>query len=198
MRMEFSGAVSQYLNGVIALNVDAALKFSRALKCAVADFSPRLADQLREGSEHAVEVAPGSHRLPIRRARFKLSAGITGYEIDYDHDEGEPIFMALRWFREKRYRPERLLAIRVSGRSMEPSLYDGDLVIVNTDDVALTDGEVFAANYEGELVVKRLKRQAGAWLLASDNPDKARFPDKLCSDGCGLIGRIVYKQSEHI
>ena len=90
------------------------------------------------------------------------------------------------------------LAVKVSGRSMEPSLYDGDLVIVNLDDTRLQDGQVFAANYDGELVIKRLKREAGSWYLASDSLDKARFPDKRCSDGCGLIGRVVYKQSEHI
>jgi phage repressor protein C with HTH and peptisase S24 domain len=81
---------------------------------------------------------------------------------------------------------------------MEANLHDGDLVVINTDDVTPKDGVVFAANYDGELVIKRLKRDAGQWFLASDNPDKARFGDKLCADGCGLIGRIVYKQSEQI
>lgn len=143
-------------------------------------------------------TSPGDNRLPIRRAMFKISAGVSGYEVEYEHGDSEPIFMARRWFKENHYRPDKLLAIRVSGRSMEPSLYDGDLVIVNTDDVTLKDGQVFAANYDGELVIKRLKRESGHWHLSSDNQDKIRFPDKRCSDGCGLIGRIVYKQSEHI
>lgn len=151
-----------------------------------------------EGSGSPPPTLPGENRLPIRRAMFKISAGVSGYEIEYDHNESEPIFMARRWFKENHYRPDKLLAIRVSGRSMEPSLYDGDLVIVNMEDVSMKDGQVFAANYEGELVIKRLKRESGYWHLASDNPDKIRFPDKRCSDGCGLLGRIVYKQSEHI
>ena len=147
----------------------------------------------RDGAIH-----PGEGRLAIRRALFKLSAGVSGYEVEYEDGESEPIFMGRRWFESHRYRPERLIAIKVSGRSMEPSLHDGDLVIVNTDDTALKDGEVFAANFEGELVIKRLKREAGNWYLSSDNQDKIRFGDKLCNEGCGLIGRIVYKQSEHI
>ena len=143
-------------------------------------------------------VEPGDSRLPVRRVLFRLSAGVSGYEVEYEDGESEPIFMARRWFEQHRYRPDRLLAIKVSGRSMEPSLYDGDLVIVNLDDTALRDGLVYAANYEGELVIKRLKRDAGVWYLASDSLDKIRFPDKRCSDGCGLIGRIVYRQTEHI
>lgn len=127
-----------------------------------------------------------------------LSAGVSGYEIEYDSGESEPIFMARRWFDAHHYRPEMLLAIKVTGRSMEPSLYDGDLVLVNTEDTALKDGCVFAANYEGELVIKRLRRDAGEWFLVSDSPDKRYYADKRCSDGCGLIGRIVYRQTEHI
>ena len=143
-------------------------------------------------------VEPGDARLPVRRVLFRLSAGVSGYEIEYEDGESEPIFMARRWFDQHGYRPGRLLAIKVTGRSMEPSLYDGDLVIVNLDDTRLQDGQVFAANYEGELVIKRLKRDAQQWFLSSDSPDKIRFGDKRCTDGCGLIGRIVYRQTEHI
>ena len=141
---------------------------------------------------------PGDARLPIRRVLFRLSAGVSGYEIEYEDGESEPIFMARRWFDRHGYRPSQLLAIKVTGRSMEPSLYDGDLVIVNLDDTRLQDGQVFAANYEGELVIKRLKRDAQQWFLSSDSPDKIRFGDKRCTDGCGLLGRIVYRQTEHI
>src|SRR5437764_356058 len=38
-------AVSQYLNGRIPLNVDAATKFASLLNCSIADFSPDLAAQ---------------------------------------------------------------------------------------------------------------------------------------------------------
>lgn len=73
-------------------------------------------------------VPPGDGRLPIRRAMFRASAGANGYEIEYDHGESEPIFMSRRWFTEHRFRPEDMLAVKVSGRSMEPSLYSTDLL----------------------------------------------------------------------
>lgn len=38
--------IAQYLNGNIALNVDAAARFSRGLFCDISDFSPRLASYL--------------------------------------------------------------------------------------------------------------------------------------------------------
>lgn len=41
------GAVWQYLNAVIPLNLDAALKFADGLDVSISDFSPRLADALQ-------------------------------------------------------------------------------------------------------------------------------------------------------
>ena len=103
------------------------------------------------------------------------------------------------WFTRNRYRPEKLLAVKVKGESMQPSLYDGDTVTINTADIQPADGEVFAVNYEGELLVKRLIRDAGIWWITSDNSDQRKFPRKECTgDGCLLIGKIVHKQSERI
>lgn len=82
---------------------------------------------------------------------------------------------------------------------MEPALFAGDTVVINTADKVIKDGFVYAINYEGEDVVKRLMRDNGDWWLTSDSPDQRRYPRKLCRDGaCIIIGKIVHKQSEHI
>ena len=70
--------------------------------------------------------------------------------------------------------------------------------MVNTEQITPKDGTVFAVNYEGELVIKRLVRDRGEWWLSSDNPDQTRYPRKLCDENCIIIGEIVHKQSEHI
>jgi phage repressor protein C with HTH and peptisase S24 domain len=134
----------------------------------------------------------------IRRVRFKLSAGGSGYGIEYLGDDAEPIVFRREWFSSRHLRPDKLFAVQVYNGSMEPSLWAGDTVVVNTADTEPRDGEVFAVNYEGELIVKRLVRDAGQWWLTSDNPDQRRYPRKACDDGVVLIGRIVHKQSEHI
>ena len=63
---------------------------------------------------------------------------------------------------------------------------------------ASADGKVFAINYEGELVIERMKRDGGEWWLAPDNDDKRRYPDKRVGEGVILLGRVVYKSSERI
>lgn len=134
----------------------------------------------------------------IRRVKFKLSAGASGFGITYLDDEAAPIAFSRRWYEDRGLRPEKLFATTVANGSMEPGLYDGDTVVVNTEQGEPMDGRVFAANYEGELVIKRLIRDEGKWWLASDNPDKRLYPRKVCHEGVFLIGQIVHKQSERI
>lgn len=135
---------------------------------------------------------------PIRRVKFKLPAGASGFGLDYCDEDGNPLVFRKDWYERRGFRPSQLLATTVSNGSMEPGLYDGDTVIVNTAQIEPKDGVVFAVNYEGEMVVKRLVRDEGQWWLSSDNPDQRRYPRKVCHEGVKLIGEIVHKQSERI
>lgn len=136
--------------------------------------------------------------VQVPRVQFKLSAGVSGFAIEPESGNGKPIYFREDWFRLHNYRPEKLFSVRVSGASMEPSLWDGDLVVVNTDDTKLHDGDVYALNYEGEMVIKRMRRDAGEWWATSDNADQRRFAPKRCTEDVQVIGRVVYKQSERI
>lgn len=156
---------------------------------------PKRVEDLRT-TAHTVDEE--SDFAAVRRVKFKISAGISGYSIEYLNGHRAPIFFRKDWLQQRGYNPDKLVAVTVSGASMEPSLFDGDLVVINLDDTKLIDGVSYAANYEGEVVVKRLKRDAGEWWLSSDNQDKRRYPDKRCTDQVFIIGRIVHKQSEHV
>lgn len=134
----------------------------------------------------------------IRRVQFKLSAGASGFSVDYRGDLGPPIPFPKAWYERKGLTPSKLFATTVSNGSMEPGLFDGDTVVVNTAGNEPKDGRVFAVNYEGELVIKRLVRDDGQWWLSSDNPDQRRYPRKVCHEGVVLLGEIVHKQSERI
>jgi phage repressor protein C with HTH and peptisase S24 domain len=158
---------------------------------------PRL-DQKKNAEKREFQVEHDPNLIPIRRVDFKLSAGISGYSVDVVNGDLAPIFFRKDWIERNRLDVNNLFALRVSGHSMETSLYDEDLVVVNTADTKPTDGDVFAINYEGELVIKRMIRQADGWVLSSDNPDKRKYADKVCHENCIVLGRVIYKQSERI
>jgi hypothetical protein len=149
-------------------------------------------------NDGAIDLESHPDLSPVKRVSIHLSAGIDGYEIQFHEEEGPPVFFRRDWMRQHGYKADRLVAVRVKGQSMETGLWAGDLVVVNLDDVEPKDGEVFAVNYEGQDVVKRLTRDAGDWWLTSDNADQRRYPKKLCTQDVKIIGRVVYKQSEVI
>jgi phage repressor protein C with HTH and peptisase S24 domain len=157
-----------------------------------------------EGSEHAIQESVPIYLVnnpefpAIRRVSLRLEAGINGFGVEAEPEDGAPIVFRQEWFVQNGYKPEKLFALRVHGSSMEPGLFDGDTVVVNTAQSEPVDGSVFAINYEGEAVIKRMVRDAGHWWLSSDNPDASRYPRKLANGTAIVIGQVVHKQSERI
>jgi phage repressor protein C with HTH and peptisase S24 domain len=137
-------------------------------------------------------------QIQIRKVKLHLSAGITGFTVEPEESDGNPISFRKEWFLRNGYQPNRLIAIGVKGDSMEPTMSQRDTVVVNTADKAPKDGKIFAVNYEGEAVIKRMERNIGQWWLVSDNPDQRQYPRKVCSgDACLIIGRVVVLQREN-
>lgn len=144
---------------------------------------------------HPQPSEPGHEFVAIERINLKVSAGVTGFAIEHLNGNGPPIFFRADWLKAEGLRADKLFALRVSGDSMEPSLWDGDLVVINSAATDPKDGIVFVVNYEGEPVIKRLERDAGDWWLTSDN---YRYKRKRCDEHAILIGQVIYKQSQRI
>lgn len=137
--------------------------------------------------------------VQIPKVKLRLSAGITGFQVEPENYDGAKTTVPAEWMLRNGFKKDKLIAIRVKGESMEPTLYDSDLVVLNTADTVPVDGSVFAINYEGEPVVKRMVRDAGDWWLTSDNLDQRRFPRKVCQgEACLIIGRVVRKESDRL
>lgn len=134
----------------------------------------------------------------VRRVKFRFTAGITGFAVEFLSEVSAPIVFQLTWYQQHGYKPGRLFAVIICGKSMEPGLSDGDTVVINTVSNQPIDGSVFAINYEGELVVKRLIRDDGEWWLCSDSTDHKRHPRKRCGEMTFIIGEIILKQSSNI
>ncbi|APB99048.1 hypothetical protein A4F89_06750 [Polynucleobacter asymbioticus] len=135
----------------------------------------------------------------VKKVNLRVSAGITGFGVEPCTGDDSLIVFRADWYQSRRLKPDNLLALKVSGASMEPNLYDGDVVVMNRADTELKDGEVFVFNLDGEVVIKRAVRDGGQWWLDSDNQDKTRFTRKACPDGiCIPLGKVIHRQTERI
>jgi DNA polymerase V len=62
-------------------------------------------------------------------------------------------------------------------------IFDGDLLVFDRGITPQPDDIVIAVVH-GELTVKRLRRQDGAWQLAAENPNFPTLP--IRDDGCEI------------
>jgi phage repressor protein C with HTH and peptisase S24 domain len=199
--------VNQWLTGKIkSMDIRYALRLERALGVShiwlmTGEGDPRAAPLHALPDALPVRAADNDDAefVQVRMVKLRLSAGITGFQAEPEARDGGTLGMRRSWIERNGLHARHLIAILVKGESMEPSLYEDDIVIVNTLDTKPVDGAVYAFNYEGEAVIKRLARDAGQWWLTSDNPDQRKYHRKLCQGtACIVIGRIVRKESDRI
>ena len=95
-----------------------------------------------------------------------------------------------RLARALRLRPGKAGLITVRGDSMEPGLFDGDQLIVDTADRTPTASpRVYVILIEGAVMVKRVSAGEGRLVAVSDNPAAAPVPDGEVE----VVGRVVWR-----
>lgn len=98
------------------------------------------------------------------------------------------------WFiGQKGMDPEEAALMFVTGDSMEPTFYDGDLVLINKANKTIYGGGVYAVRWENRLIIKRLSLSApGKLRVASDN-EKFYPPIEVDADNSvEVIGKVVW------
>ncbi|MRT27609.1 LexA family transcriptional regulator [Herbaspirillum sp. CAH-3] len=142
----------------------------------------------------APAARPDIVEIPVYK--LNITAGITGFQAELDESEfAIPVAVTQRWLDQHGLAKEQLVATTVRGDSMEETLSDGDTVIINTKSVRPRDNKIFAVNFGGQAVVKRLISDFGRWFLVSDNSDQKRYHREECStENCILIGEVVMAQ----
>lgn len=145
--------------------------------------------------EYEEDLPPGEYAM-VPRLEVKLSAGpgSGASQLAFDFDDGQLRAYSADWIRKNHLRPNKLRVMKGSGRSMEPTVFDGDDLLVNLAETEVVDGRVYALWYEGGERVKRLYRLPGGGLrIRSDN--EREFPEiVLGPDYAGhvrIIGRVI-------
>jgi len=96
-----------------------------------------------------------------------------------------------RWLRGQGLDPAMLSAIAVTGDSMEPTLRDGDEILVDRTPRPPRDG-IHVVRLDDSLLVKRLDTgRPGQVVLLSDNA--AYRPIEVAAGEVHLVGRVVWK-----
>jgi phage repressor protein C with HTH and peptisase S24 domain len=204
-------AVSQYLNGRIPLNVDAATKFATVLGCSVQDFSPSLAKQVARYTQ-ATEVDPlpyltnagrvvvgrDEETVPVKLMTISIEGGYPAFLPDQEFDDGGTINIPLHEVEKADWIPHCLRAIKVRGDSMRPAFNDKDVVVIDIANTRMVSGEIYAINHDGKPVIKQLVKEGPTWWMYSFNRAPEYGRTIFRSPESAIIGMVVYQPPRKI
>lgn len=146
---------------------------------------------LRSQAEIAASPAVGTVTIP--RYAVELSAG-NGRTVA-DFDEIEPLVVPESWVRRVFGRPPAHLVLAdAAGTSMEPTIRDRDLLVVDTADQRLISGRIYALVVGDTLLVKRIERTLrGQIFLRPDNPSyQSEELTQDITDTVRILGRVIW------
>lgn len=100
------------------------------------------------------------------------------------------------WLARIGAKPENLAVIYAAGSSMEPYIFDGDVVLFDTSETQPKHGQVYVVRRpDCSVSIKRLVQQlSGDWVIKSDNPDRSE--EKVSSDTIHeipFVGRVIWR-----
>lgn len=202
---ETQGAVEQYLNGRIPLNLSAALKFAEGLGVAVEEFSPTIAQQLRPGayrrwkSPEPIETEESNVRelhsalkgmVPVISwvQAGDFASVVDNYQPGHADDWAYPVGPVHR----------HTYGLKVRGPSMtntsgeEPTFPDGSVIIVEPDLIDVPEnlvGKFVIVRRAGddEATFKRLVKDAGKFYLQPLNPQFQSMELRAGDVICGVV-----------
>lgn len=141
----------------------------------IEDFSSKMEPV---GAYHEDDPVPPGY-VAIPEFRICFGAGSHTPPTFEEVTESRKALYRLDFFEELNADPDGCKRVKVSGDSMEPTLCDGDTVLVVEDYGRIIDGDIYVFSVRDELMIKRLYRRAnGTIVIHSDNED-GRYIDEV-------------------
>jgi hypothetical protein len=142
--------------------------------------------------------AAGAHQdyVVVPRYDVRVSAGKGVAEPGHEHELPLGAFaFALSWVQENLGRSGRgFCSVRVHGDSMQPTLLQGDEIIIDRQVQRVDVSGIYVIALRGDLLVKRVQRKLdGSLVVKSDNA--AYEPEHITSDIAEefrVVGRMVW------
>lgn len=133
--------------------------------------------------------------IPMVEAR--LSAGCGSLETSGESERG---YAFRKDFLARKGNYKNMVLMRVSGDSMEPEIYNNDVVLIDQSKKDIFPGRIFAVGFEEAIYLKRIDMLPGKIVLKSAN--LAYPPVELdvrgqCEDFFRVIGRVLWSGREY-
>lgn len=171
------GKTFEYYAGDMPTAVQQALGFTPTINTAKTAFPLPIGDDL--------EQVPFFHTV--------ASAGFGAINQDV-YLPDDYIGLSTQWLNSKGLHKTSLTFILAEGDSMYPTIYNGDMLLVDRSRNQLKDGKIYVVRSGDQLWVKRIQGIIGGIRLISDNKDVYAPVDVIFNDGLDfqVIGQVVF------
>ncbi|OLN30932.1 putative transcriptional regulator [Desulfovibrio sp. DV] len=131
----------------------------------------------------------GYTEVPLREATASMGGGST------ETGDRTLTYLSFRtdWIRSKG-NPEYMTAIRAFGDSMEPTITDGSVVLIDEGRRQFVKNKVYYLRHNGQMYIKRLVDVAGQLGIVSDNDANIQLVSD--ADDFEIIGRCIWTARE--
>jgi hypothetical protein len=124
---------------------------------------------------------------------YQVEASAGHGSLITDEPLAEPMAFRSDWLRREGFDPAKMAVIRAKGDSMEPTINDGDVILIRLKNGEAPRDGLYVLRLEGGLFVKRLQFDLGGIRVISDNPlYKSRDLNKAELAELDLVGRVVW------
>ncbi len=134
----------------------------------------------------------------VEKARARPSAG--GGSLETGGERENVYAFRLDWVLRKTTDASHLKLMEVMGRSMENTLHNGDMCLVNERDRELVEDRVYVVRVHDEIYVKRFSRAPGRYLFRGDNRELAYQDIEVAVEeefpNWEVIGRVIWAGKE--
>jgi phage repressor protein C with HTH and peptisase S24 domain len=104
----------------------------------------------------------------IQRLDVRASAGSGAVAVN--EDAIELLAFHSEWLKSRHINPSFAKVLTAKGDSMEPTIRDGDILLVDTSIISVRDNAIYIVVYNGNVLVKRVNlKRDGSLVLISDN-----------------------------
>ncbi len=133
-------------------------------------------------------------------ARHDCFAAAGGGFVNFDEPPIDHLAFSKTWLMQNGIHPGSCVLINARGQSMEPSIYDGDLVMIDRRKRDIRNGRIYVYNDPTDGTrIKRLEVVPGHTIIVrSDNHDQKEFPpeyhtaEAMNAISSGIIGEVVW------
>ena len=186
--------------GDITLRYDGLVKAAQALNVSI-DYLAGLTGDPTPSAELATrvelladdvalaEAGPGARPVPVHR----LQSAAGGGALDLDESVKTHAWFRREWLSRHGLTASRCCIINVAGESMEPTLPDGCVILLDRNRTRRHAGHIFVVRTEDGLVVKRADKDEDGWRLVSDHTAWAPVPWPQTAE---VVGEVKWMARE--